>query len=118
MSLGPELDEMIPTVLVPTTDPGIPKFVWLKALNSSPLNSTVILSLMRVFFMKAISQFWTPGPIKILRPEVPKRGVPSAKACARTAVVKQLVLNHSEIVFGPVPLQMRSGRGDGEPVLE
>ena len=51
-------------------------------------------------------------------PESPNRGVRFANACARAAVSKQLLLNHSVILFGPAPLHMRSGRGEGEFVLE
>jgi hypothetical protein len=33
------------------------------------------------------------GPYKIFLPELPKRGVPLARACESATVVKQLVLN-------------------------
>src|ERR1035437_2235793 len=112
MSRGAELDEMIPISLVPTVADGSPKLGWLNALKSSPRNSVVILVPILARFMKARSQFCVPGPIRMFRREVPKRGFPLAKACSRADVVKQAVLNHSAIVCGPVPLQMRSGRGD------
>src|SRR6185437_13675931 len=112
MSLGPELDEIIPISLVPTVEAGIPKLVWLNALNNSPRNSVVTLFPTFVRFMKARSQFCVPGPIRIFLREVPKRGVPFAKAWANAAVVKQLTSNHSESVFEPLPWQTRSGRGD------
>ena len=51
-------------------------------------------------------------------PESPNRGVRFANACARAAVSKQLLLNHSVIFFGPAPLPMRSGRGQGDFVLQ
>src|SRR5215469_6173579 len=59
-----------------------------------------------------------PGPYKILLPEFPKRGVPTAKACESASVVKQLVSNQDETVCAPEPLHVRSGLADVEPVFE
>jgi hypothetical protein len=117
-SLGEPLDEITPTVWVPITEPGPPRFVWLNALKNSALNSAARRSLIVVFLMNARSQFCSPGSKRMLRPAVPKRGVPFASACASAVVPKQSVLNHSVIFFGPAPLQMRSGRGDEEFVFE
>src|SRR5437870_5540766 len=68
--------------------------------------------------MKEMSHRLVPGPNKILRPELPKRGFPFARLSARASVVKQLVLNHCSTVRGPAPLHTRSGRGEAEPLLE
>jgi hypothetical protein len=68
--------------------------------------------------MRPTSHSWRPGPNKIFRPLFPNLGVPLASASAGGARVKQLVLNHSATVPGPAPLQVRSGRGEVDPVFE
>src|SRR6266700_3178511 len=87
-------------------------------LKNSARNSRFTFSVIGFRLITETSHCWVPGPINILRPAFPKRGVPLAKACASAVVEKQLTLNHSATVWGPAPLHMRSGLGAYASVLE
>lgn len=97
---------------------GFPKLGWLKKLKASARNCSEKRSVNLMLFSRAKSRFTYPGPVRMLRPELPNRGVPAARAAWNELVVKQAGLNHSETVCGPTPEQMRSGRGTWELLLE
>src|SRR5258705_634174 len=74
---------------------GLPGFRWLNALTKSVLNLPLRFSRQRKFLTREISQLFTPGPMMIPRPAVPKVVVAAANAA---------VLNHWAIVSGPLGL--------------
>jgi len=61
--------------------------------------------------VKSEVEIGQPRPIDDVAARVAKAGVPAVKAASRASVVKQLVLNQSATVRGPLPWQIRSGRG-------
>src|SRR5437667_11153880 len=87
-------------------------------LYSSKRNSSLDRSVSSKCLSNAKSQLLYPGPSRIFRPELPKRGVPARSASCREEMLKQLVSNQLLVVFFPTPLQVRSGRGFVEFVWE
>src|ERR1700726_4740178 len=87
-------------------------------LKNSPLNSVFTLSAITKCLMREASRSTVPGPTRILRRELPNRGVPFARSACNAVVLKQFRLNQSFTDFGPCPLHVRSGLGDPELVLE
>src|SRR5215472_3434794 len=87
-------------------------------LKNSARNSRFNFSVMGFRLITETSHSWIPGPVRILRPEFPKRGTPFVKAWDSASVTKQFTSNHCVTVLGPAPLQVRSGLGKKELVLE
>ena len=114
----PACDEITPTVLLPIDHSRRSQIGVVERVEELSLDfrNHALGEVGR--FVSPMSQFCIPGSRRILRPELPKRGLPLAKSCARPEVVKQPELNHSFSFFVPDPLQVRSGRGDGDSVLE
>ena len=87
-------------------------------LYSSKRNSVLNRSVIWKRFIKLKSQLFKPGPLKTFRPELPNRKLPASWSACKAVTVKQLVSNHSLMVLGPLPKQVRSGRGLLDPEFE
>src|SRR2546425_10186565 len=84
---------------------GVPKFTRLNALKNSVRNCRFFFSLNGKFFIRAMSQFFRPGPRNKFRP-----ALPNCNGCGRA---KAAVLNQRRRVGSPeFGLPTRSGRCD------
>src|SRR2546422_4024672 len=68
--------KIFPTVELVMFRRGSLKWAWLKALKNSARNCILSFSPSEKSFKRPMSQFWKPGPSRMLLPELPNRGRP------------------------------------------